>query len=389
MFDISSRLKSLSEYPFAELDRKKKEIMQKGIEIIDLGIGDPDLLPFPSVIDTLKKSTQENSVHKYPSYKGSRELRNAVSKWYQTRFNIKLDPENEVLILIGAKEGIGHIPLAFVNPQDCVLVPNPGYHVYRAGTILADGIPIDMPLRKENGFLPDLDTLEKNSSALKKCKMMFINYPNNPTSAVADEDFFKKVIKFAKRHNIIVCHDATYSEITFDGFKTDSFLNYEGAKDIGIEFHSLSKSCNMTGWRIGFAVGNKDIIAGLGKVKTNLDSGVFNAVQFAAIEAINKIPENLKKTLPIYEQRRNLLTQALKEKGFDIKAPQATFYLWIPVPNGMKSAAFCEMLLEKCALLVTPGTGFGAEGEGYFRISLTSPTEQIEEAGKRIKNLKL
>jgi len=389
MFNISERLKSLVEYPFAELNRKKEEVIKRGIKVIDLGIGDPDSPPLPSVIEKLKKSTEAPDVHKYPSYKGSEELRYAVAKWYENRFGVKLDHESEVLILIGAKEGIGHIPLAFVNPGDCVLVPDPGYPVYRAGTILAGGSPIIMPLREENGFLPDLSSLEKDSSLLEKCKMMFINYPNNPTSAVADEGFFTEVIDFARHHKIIICHDATYSEITFDGFKAKSFLNVEGAKDIGVEFHSLSKSCNMTGWRIGFIVGNKDIIAGLGKVKTNLDSGAFNVVQLAAVEAIRTMPENLRKVLPIYTQRRNILVSALIEAGFRIKIPQATFYLWVPVPSGMKSSRFCEKILDECGVLVTPGTGFGTEGAGYFRISFTTPTSQIEEACKRIKSLKL
>jgi LL-diaminopimelate aminotransferase len=389
MFNISSRVKSLVEYPFAELDRKKKEVIKKGVKVIDLGIGDPDLSPLPIVIEKFKESTGISGVHKYPSYKGSEELRYAVAKWYESRFGVKLDHENEVLILIGAKEGIGHIPLAFINPGDGVLVPDPGYPVYRAGTILADGLPIPMPLREENNFLPDISILEKDRSLLKKCKMMYINYPNNPTSAVANEDFFEKIVAFAHRHNIMACHDATYSEITFDGFKANSFLSVNGAKDIGVEFHSLSKSCNMTGWRIGFVVGNKDIIAGLGKVKTNLDSGVFNVVQLAAVEAIRTMPENLKRMLPIYTQRRDVLTEALIKIGFKMKKPQATFYLWVPVPADMKSAVFCEKMLGECGVLVTPGTGFGNEGEGYFRISLTTATAQIEEACQRIKNLKL
>ncbi len=389
MIDISKKLKSLVEYPFAELDGKKKEVIKKGIKVIDLGIGDPDLPPLPNVIEKLKKSTEIPNIHKYPSYKGSGELRHAVAQWYENRFGVKLDSDREVLILIGAKEGIGHIPLAFVNPGDYVLVPDPGYPVYRAGTILASGIPFTMPLREENDFLPDFSSLEKNSSILKKCKMMYINYPNNPTSAVADEDFFEETVDFAQRHKIIVCHDATYSEITFDGFKAKSFLSTKGAKDVGVEFHSLSKSCNMTGWRIGFIVGNKDIIAGLGKVKTNLDSGAFNVIQLAAVEAIRTIPENLERILPIYIQRRDILVEALTKIGFKIKSPKATFYLWVPIPIKMKSADFCEKLLEECGVLVTPGTGFGAEGEGYFRISLTTAIAQIEEACHRIKSLKL
>lgn len=388
MVEVSNRLKSLVEYPFAELDRKKKEVMSKGVKVIDLGVGDPDFPPFPAVIETLKKSTEIPKVHKYPSYKGSEELRCAVAKWYEGRFGVKLNPDDEVLILIGAKEGIGHIPLAFVNPKEHVLVPDPGYPVYRAGTILADGVPIDMPLRGENYFLPDLSLVGKKPSVLKKCKLMFINYPNNPTSAVADETFFKQAVDFAQKHNIIVCHDATYSEITYDGFRAKSFLNIDGARDIGVEFHSLSKSCNMTGWRIGFVVGNKDIIAALGKVKTNLDSGAFNAVQLAAVEAIKTMPENLKQILPVYKQRRDILIEALTKAGLDIKTPQATFYIWIPVPSGMKSADFCGRILEQCGVLVTPGSGFGNEGEGYFRISFTTATEQIEEACRRFESLK-
>ena len=389
MFNISNRVKSLVEYPFAELNRKKEEVIKRGVKVIDLGIGDPDLPPLSSVIAKLKKSTEGQDVHRYPSYKGSEELRYAVAKWYEDRFGIKLDHGKEVLILIGAKEGIGHIPLAFINPGDCVLVPDPGYPVYRAGTILANGIPVAMPLREKNDFLPDLSSIGKDSSPPPKCKMMFINYPNNPTSAVADEDFFKNVVDFAHRNKIIVCHDATYSEITFDGFKANSFLSTKGAKDVGIEFHSLSKSCNMTGWRVGFVVGNKDIIAGLGKVKTNLDSGVFNVVQLAAVEAIKTMSENLRKILPIYEQRRNTLVEALTKAGFSTKRPKATFYLWIPIPSSMKSDVFCTKMLDECGLLVTPGTGFGPEGEGYFRISLTAATGQIEEACQRIKSLKL
>lgn len=389
MFETSNRVKSLVEYPFAKLNRKKKEVIARGIKVIDLGIGDPDLPPLYDVIKKLQKSTEIPNVHEYPSYKGSEELRYAVAQWYEKRFAVKLDVDKEVLILIGAKEGIGHIPLAFINPRDYVLVPDPGYPVYRAGTILADGIPITMPLREENGFLPDFLSIKKNSAILKKCKMMYINYPNNPTSAVADEDFFEKVIDFAHCHNIIVCHDATYSEITFDGFKAKSFLRIKGAKDVGVEFHSLSKSCNMTGWRIGFLVGNEDIIAGLGKVKTNLDSGAFNVIQLAAIEAIRTIPENLKRILPVYKQRRDILVEALTKIGFKMKKPQATFYLWVPVPIKMKSADFCEKILEECGVLVTPGTGFGTEGEGYFRISFTTATAKIEEACQRIGNLKL
>ncbi len=393
MFDISNRLKALVEYPFAELNRKKREVMARGVKVIDLGIGDPDLPPLSSVIKTLEKSTGVTDVHKYPSEhpspKGNDELRYAVAEWYEKRFAVKLDPENEVQILIGAKEGIGHLPLAFVNPGDGVLVPDPGYPVYRAGTILADGIPVTMPLREKNNFLPDLSSLETNSSILKKCKMMYINYPNNPTSAVADKDFFIKIVDFANSHKIIVCHDATYSEITFDGFKANSFLSVEGAKEVGIEFHSLSKSCNMTGWRIGFVVGNKDIIAGLRKVKTNLDSGAFNVVQLAAIEAIKTMPENLNRILPIYKQRRDILIEALTTAGFKIRSPKATFYLWVPVPSGMKSEFFCAKMLDESGVLVTPGTGFGPEGEGYFRISLTAATTQIEEASQRIKSLNL
>ncbi|HIE44026.1 MAG TPA: aminotransferase class I/II-fold pyridoxal phosphate-dependent enzyme [Candidatus Omnitrophica bacterium] len=389
MAELSKRVQSLVEYPFAELDRKKKEVLKKGMEVIDLGVGDPDTPPLQTLIEKLCELAKKQNIHQYPSYKGREELRSAVAEWYRKRFGVKLDYENEVLILIGAKEGIGHIPLAFVNPGEYVLVPDPGYPVYRSGTLLANGVPVVMPLREGNNFLPDLSILHEKSSILKKCRMMYLNYPNNPTSAVADECFFQEVIDFASRHNIIVCHDATYSEITYEGYRAKSFLETDGAKDIGVEFHSLSKSCNMTGWRIGFVVGNKEIIAGLGKVKTNLDSGVFNLIQLTAIEAIKTMPENLEKILPLYKERRDILLEALAGAGLKVNKPLATFYLWISVPNRMKSADFCSKMLEECGVLVTPGSGFGSEGEGYFRISLTTPTSRIEEAAERIKRLKI
>jgi LL-diaminopimelate aminotransferase len=307
--------------------------------------------------------------------------REAVAHWYKKRFNAKLDPRTEVLSLIGSKEGIGHIPLAFVNPGDVVLVPSPGYPVYPIGTLFAGGESCMMPLREENNFLPDLNRIPKGM--LKKAKLMFINYPNNPTSAVAPRGFFEEVIKFASKNNIIVCHDASYTEIYYDK-KPLSFMQFDGAKEVGIEFHSLSKTYNMTGRRIGFAVGNSQVLAGLGKVKTNLDSGVFQAIQEAAIAGLG-LDQNL--LLPIrntYRQRRDTLYKGLKKLGMHLVKPDATFYLWVKVPRRFDSMGFVTHLLDQAGVLSTPGNGFGDAGEGYVRFALTAPDKRIQEAVERI-----
>jgi LL-diaminopimelate aminotransferase len=314
------------------------------------------------------------------------EFRTAVAQWYKTRFGVDLAPEKEVLALIGSKEGIAHLPLAFINPGDVALVPTPGYPVYHTATLFAGGEPYYMPLHKENGFLPDLKAIPE--SVVHRARVMFINYPNNPTAAVAEVSFFERVIDFARRHRILVCHDAAYSEVAYDGFKPPSFLQAPGAKDVGLEFHSLSKTYNMTGWRVGFAVGNSEAIEGLGAIKSNVDSGVFQAVQIAAIKALRHDQSSVRDTNHVYQQRRDLMVKGLREAGFDLETPKASFYLWIRVPKGHTSTQIATKLLEQ-GVVVTPGNGFGEPGEGYFRIALTQGKARLEEALRRIKKVAL
>ena len=381
--EFANRIKTLPPYLFAAIDEMKQKAIARGVDIIHLGIGDPDLPTPTPIIERLKQAAADPKNHQYPSYEGLLPFRQAVANWYQRRFGVTLDPRSEVLGLIGSKEGIGHVPLAFVDPGDIVLVPSPGYPVFPVGAIFAGGIPHLMPLLKQNGFLPDLNAIPKDVA--KRAKLMFLNSPNNPTSVVADKDFFDRVVAFALEHQIIVCHDAAYSEIYYDGRRPPSFLEVEGAKDVGIEFHSLSKTFNMTGWRIGFAVGNKQILAGLGKVKSNLDSGIFQAVQEAGITAIqsdDQLTDGLRK---LYQERRDVLVPGLKKLGLDVDMPPAAFYVWIAVPKGYNSTAFTAHLLEKAGIVTTPGNGFGAAGEGYIRMTLTTPKERLTEVVERIK----
>jgi LL-diaminopimelate aminotransferase len=383
--ELADRVKGLPPYLFAAIDKMKQDALSMGVDVIDLSIGDPDIPTPQHIVDAMKKAVDKPAHHRYPSYEGMISYREAVANWYRQRFNVSLDPKTEVLSLIGSKEGIGHIPLAFVNPGDVVLVPSPGYPVYPVGTLFAGGESCIMPLKEENGFLPDFKAIPEDK--LKRAKLMFLNYPNNPTAAVAPEGFFKEAIELAVKYNIIICHDAAYSEIYYDNEKPMSFLNVEGAKDVGIEFHSLSKTYNMTGWRIGFAVGNKDVIFGLGKIKTNLDSGVFQAIQETSIIALQTEDAVLSRIRNIYQDRRDALYEGLKGLGIQINKPKATFYLWAKVPKGFDSTTFVAHLLEKTGVLGTPGVGFGSPGEGYIRFALTQPVERIREAVERIKKV--
>lgn len=383
-FELSSRIKHLPPYLFASIDKMKQNAIEKGTDLIDLSIGDPDI-PTPSLIVQAMKKAVENPVHhRYPSYEGMLSYREAVARWYKRRFNVKLDPQTEVLSLIGSKEGIGHIALAFVNPGDIVLVPSPGYPVYPIGALFAGGKSHFMPLKEENDFLPDLHAIPEK--VLLKTKLVFINYPNNPTSAVAPREFFQEVIRLALKYNIIVCHDASYTEIYYDK-RPLSFMQILGAKDVGIEFHSLSKTYNMTGWRIGFAVGNKEVLAGLGKVKTNLDSGVFQAIQEAAIVALDMDHSSLSGIRKTYQERRDVLYSGLKKLGMHIMKPKATFYVWVKVPPHFNSMSFVTHMLDKAGVLATPGNGFGVAGEGYVRFALTASTDRIREAVNRIQRI--
>lgn len=382
MFELANRLNKIPPYLFAELDRLKQEIQNKGVDVIDLGVGDPDIPTPKPIIEIAKRALEKKENHRYPSYKGMLSFRKAVGSWYKRRFNVTLDAETEIVTLIGSKEGIAHLPLAFVNDGDVTLVPSPAYPVYAPATYFAGGTAYAMPLLEENDFLPVLDDIPEN--ILKKTKIMFLNYPNNPTSACATKDFYKDVVSLAKTYNFIVASDNAYSELYFDNKKPISFLEIEGAKEIGVEFHSLSKTFNMTGWRIGFVVGNDKVIEGLGKVKTNIDSGVFQAVQEAGEKALNHEEEITPAIRDIYEERRNLVNEYLKKLGFPYKKPEATFYFWIKIDRD--SASFSKFLLEKCGVVVTPGVGFGKEGEGYMRLSITQSKERLKEAMERISN---
>ncbi len=380
-FKYADRLYVLPSYLFAELDRLKSEYIKSGKEVIDLGVGDPDIPTSKDIVEALKIASEDPANHIYPSYSGMDRFREVAAEWFYKRFNVKLDYKKQILSLIGSKEGIAHFPIAFVNPGDVVLYTEPGYPVYFASTIFAGGNPYPLPLIEKNRFLPDLNSIP--GRVLKKTKLLFINYPNNPTSAVADHTFFKKIIEFAKVHHIIVAHDAAYSEMYFKE-KTHSILEYPGAMDVAIEFHSLSKTFSMTGWRIGFACGNDELIAGLGKIKTNIDSGVFQAVQWAGIKALtlgDALSEPLRER---YHRRVNMVTTKLIKSGLKPFNNSATFYIWTKLPDGIDSTSFTMKLLQQTGVVVSPGIGFGKSGEGYFRISVTNKEELLEKACEKI-----
>ncbi len=380
----ADRIVEIPPYLFAEVDKEIERKKAQGTDVISLGIGDPDLPTPGNIVEKLCEAARDPINQKYPSYRGMLEFRTAVALWYKRRFSVSLNPEGEVITLMGSKDGIVHLPLAFVNPGDQVLVPDPAYPVYKIGTILAGGKPAMMPLLEENGFKPDLTKIDKKTA--KKAKLMFLNYPNNPTAEVAGKEFFKEVVDFAEENQVIVCHDNAYSEVTFDGYNAPSFLEIKNAKDIGIEFHSLSKTYSMTGWRLGWVVGNEEILNGLGKVKENVDSGVFQAVQWAGIEAFKTPQDIVKRNMKTLAERRDLMADSLNDLGWDVKKPIATFYLWFKIPEPYKSSIeFSKELLDKTGVVLTPGIGFGTYGEGYVRCSLTQPKERLEEAVERIE----
>ncbi|HWO43735.1 MAG TPA: LL-diaminopimelate aminotransferase [Candidatus Eisenbacteria bacterium] len=383
----AKRINDLPPYLFAEIDRKKRAALARGVDLIDLGIGDPDIPTPAPVIEKLMEAAGRPVNHRYPNSSGLPEFREAVAKWYLGRFNVKLDAATEVVSLIGSKEGIGNMAVAFVDPGDVVLVASPCYPVYHIGTAFNGGRNYFLPLKKENGFLPDLDAVPPEVA--RQAKLLWINYPNNPTAAVADRDFFQRVIDFANRYNIIVCHDAAYSEMGYDGYRPPSFLEIEGAKEVGIEFHSLSKTFNMTGWRIGMAVGNAELVGGLAQAKSNLDSGIFQAVQEAGIEALKLGDQLVEPSRKIYQERRDILVEGLRAAGLDCEKPRATFYVWVSVPPGFTSAEFTAKLLEEAGVVTTPGNGFGEPGEGYVRFTVCVDKERIREVAGRIRQLKL
>lgn len=380
----AERMGALPPYLFARIDEMKAKKIKAGVDVIDLGVGDPDL-PTPShVVDELCRAARDPAHHHYPSYAGMPEFRIAVARWYMRRFGVELDPSTQVLALMGSKDGIAHIPEAFVNPGDFVLAPSPGYPVYRTSTLFAEGRVHEMPLTAENHFIPVLDDIPRRVA--DSARIMFLNYPNNPTSAVTREGFFGEAVEFAREHDLIIVHDNAYSEIAYDGYKAPSFLETEGAMDVAIEMHSLSKTYNMTGWRIGMAVGNGTILSGLGRVKTNVDSGVFDAVQRAGICALSGSDDCVREACRIYQERRDVLVGGLRKLGFLVDAPKATFYVWMPVEDCM---AFATRMLDEAGIVVTPGIGFGSGGAGYVRFALTRSTGRIQEALGRMEGMDL
>ena len=385
MIARAQRLDKIPPYLFGEIAALKRKALAEGRDLIDLGIGDPDLPTPAPIVERMRQEVGNPKHHQYPSYEGMLAFREAVATWYQRRFGVSLDAGTEVLTLIGSKEGIGHVPLAIVNPGDVVLVPTPGYPVYPVGTGFAGGVSYMMPLTKANRYLPDLAAIP--ADVARKAKLMFLNYPNNPTSATAGKEFFKRVVDFAQEHRIIVCHDAAYSEIYYDGRRPASFLEADSAKEVGVEFHSLSKTFNMTGWRVGFAVGNTQVLAALGKVKSNLDSGVFQAVQEAGITALQSGEALVDGIRSIYQERRDVLLTGLKRIGLEVEPLHAAFYVWITVPKSFTSASFTAYLLEKTGIVTTPGNGFGDAGEGYIRMTLCTNKERLAEAVERIEKV--
>lgn len=381
----SNSLKKLPPYLFIEIDKKKKAAMDRGVDIIALGVGDPDRPTPEHIIKAGQAALAKPENHQYPFGAGMKKFREAVASWYKSRFNVTLNPDNEIYSLLGSKEGIGHFHLAFINPGDVVLIPEPGYPVYNTGTIFSGGEPYFMPLKEENGFLPDLKAIPE--SIAKRAKIIFINYPNNPTSAIAPKSFYEEVIAFAKKYNIIVCHDAAYSELYYDK-KPMSFLEVPGAFEVGVEIHSLSKTYNMTGWRIGWVCGNAQIVKGLGTVKDNYDSGVFQAVQEAGIAALTGSQDCVQKMRDMYRERRDVLVDGLKKLGWNVIKPEATFYVWSHVPKGYTSATCVGKLLDEAGIVCTPGNGLGPSGEGYVRFALTVEVPRIKEALQRLSAIK-
>ena len=377
---VARRVEALPPYLFAELDRKLAAKRAEGVDVISLGVGDPDLPTPGHIVEAMREAVLDPATHRYPSYYGAPEFRQAVADWYRRRFDVELDPQTEVMALIGSKEGIGHIAFAFVDPGDEALIPDPGYPVYGVSTRLAGGAPVSLPMPEDEGFLPDLDA----ATVSDRTKVLWLNFPSNPTAAVADLATFELAVAFAREHDMLLLHDAAYTEITFDGYVAPSVLQATGAKDVALEFGSASKSYNMTGWRIGWVAGSGEAIRALGVVKTNLDSGQSTAIQRAAIAALDEPRERLDQLCATYQRRRDLVVDTLNGLGWSLKPPLGSCYVWAPVPQGETSAAFADGLLDRTGVFVAPGSGYGALGEGHVRFSLTVPDDRLAEAMDRI-----
>jgi len=381
---FADRLELIPPYLFAKINQRREELIAQGVDIINLGVGDPDQPTPAHILAAMQEAIADPRNHKYPPYLGMAEFRQAIANWMTRRFQITdLDPNQEILVSIGSKEAIHNTFLAFVNPGDYTLIPDPGYPVYRTATIFAGGQSYPMPLLPANNFLPVLSDIPEDIA--RQAKLLWVNYPNNPTGAIAHLDFWQELVNFCRKYDILLCHDHAYSEMAYDGYKPPSVLQISGAKDITIEFHSLSKSYNMTGWRIGFVVGNAQAIKGLGQVKTNVDSGVFKAIQRAGMAAFATSPEQLQSLMNVYQKRRDVIIQGLQSLGWPIKPPQGSLYIWVPVPIGYSSVDFVNLLIDKCGIIVPPGNGYGTYGEGFFRIALTIPEAQMLEAIDRMK----
>jgi LL-diaminopimelate aminotransferase len=379
----AKRIENLPPYLFAEIDRKKEAKQAEGVDVISLGIGDPDMPTPQRIIDAMAKAITEPKNHQYPSYFGSKPYREACAEWLRRRFDVEVDPATEVLALIGSKEGIAHIFPAFVDVDEYTLVPGVGYPVYHTGGILVGGKTHWMPMNDENDWMADFESTP--ADVLAKAKMMFLSYPNNPSSAIATPEYFDRAIAFAKKHDLLIVHDNAYSEIAFDGYQPPSFLERPGAKDVAIELFSCSKAYNMTGWRIAFAAGNAQAIKALGTVKSNIDSGAFTAVQDAAIEAMLGPQDDVAEMCAIYQRRRDLVMDTLSSIGLSARTPKGTIYVWAKIPEGYTSAQYAGELLDKVGVIVAPGNSYGPDGEGYIRISLATPDDRLVEALERIK----
>jgi len=380
---FSRRVQSLPPYLFAGIERKIAERKAAGVDVISLGIGDPDLPTPAHIVSALARAAEDPATHQYPSNQGELAFREAVASFYAARFAVQLDPASEIVPLLGAKEGIAHVCVALLDPGDVALAADPGYPVYATGPLLAGGAAVPLPLRADLGFQPDLEAI--GAAELERARMIFVGYPNNPTGAVIEDDFFARLVAFARRHDLVVVHDNAYADITYDGYVAPSFLETPGARDVGVEMFSLSKSYNMTGWRSGAVVGNADVVDAFWRLKTNLDSGMFAAVQRASVAALTGSQECVAQMCAVYQRRRDLLVEALRAIGMHVFPPKGTIYLWVPVPDGYTSAGFTEQVLEQADVVVTPGAAYGACGEGYVRLSLTVPDDRLHEAVRRIE----
>jgi LL-diaminopimelate aminotransferase len=380
---LAKRIEKLPPYLFAEISKKIAAKRAAGVDIVSFGIGDPDIPTPAHIMKSLYEASADPVNHRYPESEGLPEFRKAVADWYQRRFGVSLDPEKEVQSLIGSKEGIAHVALCLIDPGDVALVPDPGYPVYSVGSLFAGGEVHYMPLREEDGFLPDFSAIPEDVA--RRARALWLNYPNNPTGAVADLAFFEEAVRFAKKYDIAICHDGPYSEVAYDGYKPVSFLQAEGARDVGIEFHSLSKSYNMTGWRIGMAVGNPTLIDALMRVKSNVDSGIPQAIQRMAITALEGPQDCIDEHNQVYQRRRDKLVEALRSIGMRVEPPKASLYVWARVPEGFTSVEFAARMIDDIGVVMTQGTGYGQYGEGFVRLSLTIPDAQLEEGVRRIK----